>query len=330
MAGMQSPWQGAAYLANTLVNSLQQNAAASQEEAGTKAMMEAFGKIDPATGATSEQLAEIGRYDPEFAIKLWQDRAERLNAAAKQEHWEPIPTPEGETGQWYRNSVTGEPKKVGGAAADAGAKLSDIGTLRDDYTKAATAYDASAPIWEGIKSAATRSLDPSADAKGKVASDYALIQGLAKILDPTSVVREGEVKAATDLGGLLDTLNGYLNKIKSEGSLTDDVRRSLITEAYSRIQGYYNQVKTKRDWLSGVATRHGINPDDIVAPLAELTPFVEAKPDEAAAASGETKTPPADSGWPAGITEEDIQATLKAHPTVTREALKESLSKSRK
>jgi hypothetical protein len=78
MAGMQSPWQGAAYLANTLVNSLQQNAAASQEEAGTKAMMDAFGKIDPATGATSEQLAEIGRYDPEFAIKLWTDRAQRL------------------------------------------------------------------------------------------------------------------------------------------------------------------------------------------------------------------------------------------------------------
>jgi hypothetical protein len=76
--GMQSPWQGAAYLANTLVNSLQQNAAATAEQRGTQAMMDVFGQIDPAKGATPEQLAQIGRYDPEMAIKLWTDRAQRL------------------------------------------------------------------------------------------------------------------------------------------------------------------------------------------------------------------------------------------------------------
>jgi hypothetical protein len=107
--GMQSPWQGAAYLANTLVNSLQQNAAATAEQRGTQAMMNVFGQIDPLKGATPEQLAQIGQYDPEMAIKLWTDRAKRLNM----ETWSDIPTPPGETGQWQQSSLTGEKKRLG-------------------------------------------------------------------------------------------------------------------------------------------------------------------------------------------------------------------------
>ena len=95
--------------------------------------------------------------------------------------------------------ATGETKKVGGGSpGEGGWKPSDLGGLRDDYTKHAAVYESAAPSWQSIKEAAAISLDPDADVPGKGAADYNMIVGFAKLLDPNCVVREGEVKSASD------------------------------------------------------------------------------------------------------------------------------------
>jgi hypothetical protein len=239
---------------------------------------EALAKMNLTTGELAPaDMQTVMQRDPDLGVKILENAMTLRQQAGKQEHWEPIPTPQGETGQWFRNSVTGEPKKVGGSAADAaaGAKLSDIGSLRDDYTKAATTYDASAPSWQSMKEAAATSLSKDAGEEGKGAADYNMIVGYAKLLDPNSVVREGEVQSATNLGGMKDTVQGWLNTWLSQGKLSDPVRRAIMKEGFSRIKAYSDQVKTKRDWLSGVAERHGIKAEDVVAPFTEATPFEE-------------------------------------------------------
>jgi hypothetical protein len=290
-AAMTSPWQGASYLANTLVNTLQQNRAAAEEERGQQEFAEAMSTgIDWTTGEMKpEALATIMTRNPEVGMGFIAEmiKSRREAAKTKAEQWVSIPTPEGESGQWYRNPVTGEEKKVGGGAPGGGGwKPSDLGALRDDYTKAATMYDSAAPSWQAMKEAAALSLNPEATVEGKGAADYSMIVGYAKLLDPNSVVREGEVKSASLTGGVLDQLNGWLNQWKSQGMLSDSVRRGIMVQANSRMKSYYDQAAEKRKWIEGIALRNNLNPDDIVPPLPGFqgweTEAPQVDPDDAA------------------------------------------------
>jgi hypothetical protein len=274
---MTSPWQGASYLANTLVNSLQQNAAAAQEEQGQKEFANAMSTgIDLNTGEVKpEAMSVLMARDPEVGMQFIGEMIKSRREAANAEHWTPIPTPEGENGQWFQNQK-GDTKKVGGGSTgESGWKPSDLGTLRDDYTKAATVYDQASPSWQSMKEAANTALSPESTVEGKGAADYNMIVGFAKLLDPNSVVREGEVQSASMTGGQLEQLNGWLNQWRSAGSLSDSVRRGIMTQANSRMGAYYDQVKQKRDWISGIATRNKINPDDVVPPLPAFQPYGE-------------------------------------------------------
>lgn len=78
------------------------------------------------------------------------------------------------------------------------------------------------------------------DASGRdtKAADLNLVYGLAKIMDPTSVVREGEQIMVKNTGALPDWLMGYINQINGGAGLRPDTRKSLMVEAQSRINEY--------------------------------------------------------------------------------------------
>jgi hypothetical protein len=270
---------GLGMLANTFVNALADRRARKAEEEGNAEVAAAYKTIDPTTGMPSpEAMDAIMRRAPDVGMDLYKTAMTLRASQAKTENWVTIPTPQGESGQWYQNTTTGEQKKVGGSTEGGGWKPSDIGSLRDDYTKAAATYTTADPSWTSMKQAAATALDPATDVGGKGAADYNMIVAFAKLLDPNSVVREGEVKSASMTGGMIDQLQGWLNTVKGQGSLSDDVRRGIMNEANSRMSAYYGEAKTKRDWITGIATRHQINPDDVVSPLGEFTPWTEAEP----------------------------------------------------
>lgn len=72
-AQIASPWQGAALIANSLVNGLQQNQAQEQEAAGRAQLAAAIAGIDPMAGATPEQMATVARLDPDLSQRLLAD-----------------------------------------------------------------------------------------------------------------------------------------------------------------------------------------------------------------------------------------------------------------
>lgn len=281
---------GLAQMARSALAGYDKYSAEQQEAQGRAELAKIMAGIDPVKGPTQEQLGQIYARDPELGTDIYKTSlAERL-ARDKQEHWVSIPTPEGETGQWYQNSVTGETKKVGGSS-EGGTKLSDLGSLRDDYTKAAAAYDQSSPTWTSMLDSWTRvkDLGEAEQSPGAGTADYNLVIGLAKIMDPNSVVREGEVETVRRTGGATDYLISYLANLTGGGSLSPAQRRGLMTEAQNRMKAYHGQAKEKRDWLSGVATRHNINPEDVVAPLGDLVLFdAEQQPDTT---TPDTETP---------------------------------------
>ena len=63
-------------------------------------------------------------------------------------------------------------------------------------------------------------------------ADLSMIFAYMKMLDPRSVVREGEQQQARATGGAADFLINYVTSLKGEGSLTDMQRKSFRDGAY--------------------------------------------------------------------------------------------------
>lgn len=272
-AQIASPWQGLSLMANTFTNKIQQERATAEESAGRAQLAQAMQQRDPTTGElTPEGQATVMKLEPEMGYKFIAD-----SIANRREQAKPLSDQAKLQADLTAGRITQEAYNaaVGGGTW----KPADIGSLRDDYTKAATTYDSAAPSFQSMKEAANTALDPRTDTHGKGVADYNMIVAYAKLLDPGSVVREGEVDSVRATGGPADYLIGYINAINKQGSLSDDVRRGVMKEANSRMKAYYDQAKGKRDWISGIATRHNVLPDDVVPPLGEFQPWGAPEPE---------------------------------------------------
>lgn len=109
-----------------------------------------------------------------------------------------------------------------------GDQLTALNTIRDDVRAELAPFDI---VKQGYNNITTFYGNPSGT------SDYALAVAFAKILDPGSVAREGEVSAVQNAGARIPALGQALkNAITGEGALTPEVRQQiaeLATQIYS-------------------------------------------------------------------------------------------------
>ncbi len=96
------------------------------------------------------------------------------------------------------------------------------------------------------------------------ASDLNLVYGLGKIMDPTSVVREGEMVMVNKTSSLPDWLRGAINQLNGGATLSPATRNALLQEAQGRIQGYKTAFDQDASQYQGIAQRYNINQDDII------------------------------------------------------------------
>lgn len=122
-AQIASPWQGAAYMANVFANSQQQKQAAAEEAAGRQKLAQLIGGIDMNAGATPQQLADIGSLDPDMETKLFADAMSARRQAATQAHQDSM-TREG----WAHQDTAAATARD----YDASKPLTDIGRLDAD------------------------------------------------------------------------------------------------------------------------------------------------------------------------------------------------------
>jgi len=103
-------------------------------------------------------------------------------------------------------------------------------TIRDDLKAELKPYNIVNEAWTNIKALAV----------GKTGfSDTALIVSFVKVLDPESVVREGEVKAAeNNMGFLVQRFGKQIqNAYEGTGVLTPQMRQNLLNAAASLYEG---------------------------------------------------------------------------------------------
>jgi hypothetical protein len=102
-------------------------------------------------------------------------------------------------------------------------------------------------------------------------SDLQFIYGMAKIMDPTSVVRESEMGLVLQGQSLPQWVSGLYDKtLKGEQFLSPQARRDLVRTSMVRVEEFRKQAMSEGEFMSGVSQRQGIDPQNIVQPLSPM------------------------------------------------------------
>lgn len=132
-------------------------------------------------------------------------------------------------------------------------KLTDIAGLRKEYTTQ------SAPFID-VRDAYTRIANTPDSGMG----DVALVTNFMKLLDPGSVVREGEFAQAASAAGLGDRVIGLLDRVDKGTRLTVKQRADLKNVADQMFDGQLKtQLKTE-EVFKGLAAKLKMQPDQVV------------------------------------------------------------------
>jgi hypothetical protein len=130
-----------------------------------------------------------------------------------------------------------------------------VNMLADDYARDSKDFIVRAQSFDTVKSAVK---DPTA------AGDISLIFAYMKMLDPGSVVREGEFATAQNATGIPDRLRNTYNQVVSGNRLNPAQRADFVNQAKS----LYATSKQRHDRITQSyrdrAKRRGVNPDDVV------------------------------------------------------------------
>ena len=163
-----------------------------------------------------------------------------------------------------------------------GPKPSDRLALYKDYENAPETQS------YNTLSATLGSLSQSIYDPSKV-SDLDFIYGVAKALDPTSVVRESEGQMVVQSQGMAPSLLGRINGLLGGGELTPDKRRELYALVERRAQEYRKQAQTRRDYTLHVGD--GIITDEDLRPLPEI-PVLAPPPQQTSTTNRTNRLPP--------------------------------------
>lgn len=120
------------------------------------------------------------------------------------------------------------------------------------------------------------------------AADLDIVYAFAKILDPTSVVREGEADGISRTGGIWDTLNAAANRAIGGARLSPGVRGDLLAQAESRFTSFSDNYDSYASRYRKLAEEANLNPDQVAQQVARPT---QARTGNAPPAPG--TTPPA-------------------------------------
>lgn len=111
------------------------------------------------------------------------------------------------------------------------------------------------------------------------AADVNLIYGLAKIMDPTSVVRESEMTVAQAVATLPQYLSAnVMSQLDATGRLDPKVRAAIMEEAHSRVRAYEQLYQQDATMYRGIAGRGRMREEDVIPNFGEFKPYQAAQP----------------------------------------------------
>lgn len=166
-------------------------------------------------------------------------------------------------------------KKSGAEAtrAEAEAKQMSAGIIPVDKrpeleTKFRKEYNDQTKPYQEVKSAYGRVLSSEDSAVG----DLSLIFGYMKMLDPGSVVREGEFATAQNAAGVPERITNIYNKVATGQRLSPSQRESFKGQAKGLYSSALEGEKTVRTGLERISKGYGLNTENIFYSATEQAP----------------------------------------------------------
>lgn len=147
------------------------------------------------------------------------------------------------------------------------ATITNITTMRKEAESqpGTSRYRTSVPILSSMAGAIN---DQSA------MSDLDFVYGMAKIFDPTSVVRESEMGLVIQGQSVPAGLIGMVQKMTAGGAaIGPQARKQLVDASMRRVNEYRVQAEGEQSAYGGIAKRHKIDTQDIIRPLEPLPPL---------------------------------------------------------
>ena len=127
--------------------------------------------------------------------------------------------------------------------------------LRKEYATIAKPYFEVRDAYTRINQSAQ---DPSA------AGDLALIFNYMKMLDPGSVVREGEFATAQNAAGVPDRIRNLANRLVNGERLNENQRNDFVGQARGLMTRQERQYQKIQDQYRGIAKRRQIDPQNVI------------------------------------------------------------------
>jgi len=139
--------------------------------------------------------------------------------------------------------------------------------LADDFRTENKEFDSAFTSYRKVTNAATKT-DPTG------ADDIALIFGFMKVLDPNSVVREGEFATAQNSGSVPQSILAVYNQVLSGQRLTTDQRTNFLNAAQDQFSPYVELRNRLEDRYSNRAKGLGVNVNNVFDPIVGNEQFI--------------------------------------------------------
>lgn len=157
-----------------------------------------------------------------------------------------------------------------------------IQSLREDTDKLRQEFEAKPSVKN------YRDVIPIAAAGRKApdtrSGDIQMAYAVGKILDPNSVVREGELKLVGDAATVMGKIEGELRTLtQGKGRLTPETRNALNAMLSNAVEQRKASYEAEKGSYGGIVQRRGYKPEDV---------FIDVPEDRRAPV-----TPPAAAGW---------------------------------
>jgi len=135
-------------------------------------------------------------------------------------------------------------------------------------------YNTQSGTFRSVKDAYSRVLG----SEDTPAGDIALIFNYMKMLDPGSVVREGEFATAQNAGGIPDRIWNAYNRALRGDRLNPNQRKMFTNQAKTLYGQAEKSERVIRDGISRIAKTYGLNTENVFYEAAETAPTPPAPP----------------------------------------------------
>ncbi len=169
----------------------------------------------------------------------------------------------------YRRTPDGNLQGIPGGPADPTRKPEDP---FDNETKLRKELEGIAKPYQEVRNGYRRIQASKDDAAG----DISLIFGYMKMLDPGSVVREGEFATAQNAGGVPERIANLYNKALDGTRLTTGQRAMFKGQAGAIFKQAESEYKTRENQYRGLATSYKMDPSRIIPAFDDINAPMEA------------------------------------------------------